>query len=72
MTSHEHGQDAGEHNGHEHDHGSGNATMCVCEHNPGAECHCPPNEFKCDQQHHLTGAVQTASSCCNKDLSQDS
>jgi len=53
MTSHEHGQDAGEHNGHEHDHGSGNATMCVCEHNPGAECHCPPNEFKCDQQHHL-------------------
>lgn len=72
MTSHEHGQDVGEHKDHEHEHGLGDTIMCVCDHNLGAECHCPPNEFKCDQQHHLKGEVQTASSCCNKDLSKDS
>jgi hypothetical protein len=27
--------------------------MCSCDHNPGGECHCPPNECKCDQEHHL-------------------
>ena len=29
------------------------AVMCVCDHNPQGECHCPPFESKCDQKHHL-------------------
>ena len=32
--------------------------MCVCDHNPGGPCHCPPNNYKCDQGHHLIGEVQ--------------
>ena len=51
---------------HEHDckaH-SPNPVMCVCDHNPGGECHCPPNECKCDQQHHLIGEVQEGHHCC--------
>lgn len=51
---------------HEHDcqaH-SPNPVMCVCDHNPGKECHCPPNECKCDQKHHLVGEVQDGHHCC--------
>ena len=43
---------------------SPNPVMCVCDHNPGGECHCPPNECKCDQQHHLIGEVQEGHHCC--------
>lgn len=32
--------------------------MCVCDHNPGGPCHCPPNNYKCDQSHHLISEVQ--------------
>lgn len=42
----------------------GKAPMCTCDHNPGGECHCPPNECKCDQRHHLAGEVQTDHTCC--------
>ena len=38
--------------------------MCSCDHNPGGECHCPPNECKCDQEHHLIGEVQVGHACC--------
>ncbi|MFM5904022.1 MAG: heavy metal translocating P-type ATPase [Microbacteriaceae bacterium] len=55
-------------NHHEHEqhceaHGA-NAPMCSCSHNPGGECHCPPNECKCDQQHHLIGETQVGHNCC--------
>jgi hypothetical protein len=43
---------------------SANTVMCVCDHNPGAACHCPPFESKCDKRHHLEGAIQTENSCC--------
>ena len=49
----------------EHDCGhEGEAPMCSCDHNPGGECHCPPNECKCDQQHHKLGLVQEGHNCC--------
>ncbi|MEY4294082.1 MAG: hypothetical protein RIR29_732 [Actinomycetota bacterium] len=43
---------------------SPNPVMCVCDHNPGKECHCPPNECKCDQKHHLVGESQDGHHCC--------
>ena len=53
---------------HEHEHDckahSPNAPMCSCDHNPGGECHCPPNECKCDQKHHLIGETQEGHNCC--------
>ena len=45
--------------------GLGEPIMCRCDHTPGFECHCPPNEFKCDQEHHLKGTVQALNSCCS-------
>lgn len=45
--------------------------MCVCDHNPGGECHCPPNECKCDQKHHLVAETQQGHHCCNNDLPHD-
>ena len=71
--SHEHDQmhqhpDAGHQ--HEHEckaHGEGAAPMCSCDHNPGGECHCPPNECKCDQAHHLSGETQHGHECCATD-----
>ena len=42
--------------------------MCSCDHNPGGECHCPPNECKCDQQHHILGETQEGHHCCENDL----
>lgn len=46
-------------------HNSATDPRCVCDHNPGGECHCPPNECKCDQQHHLVGQIQEGHNCCN-------
>lgn len=43
---------------------SPNPVMCVCDHNPGGECHCPPNECKCDQKHHLANEIQQGHHCC--------
>ena len=51
------------HDNHECAH-EGEAPMCSCDHNPGGECHCPPNECKCDQQHHKLGLVQEGHNCC--------
>ncbi len=51
----------------EHDckaHNSAKDPRCVCDHNPGGECHCPPNECKCDMQHHLVGEMQEGHNCC--------
>lgn len=51
----------------EHDckaHNSATDPRCVCDHNPGGECHCPPNECKCDRQHHLVGQMQQGHNCC--------
>lgn len=51
----------------EHDckaHNSAKDPRCVCDHNPGGECHCPPNECKCDMQHHLVGETQEGHNCC--------
>ena len=45
-------------------HNSAKDPRCVCSHNPGGECHCPPNECKCDQKHHLEGATQEGHNCC--------
>ena len=42
----------------------GKAPMCVCDHNPGGECHCPPNECKCDREHHNHGEMQHGHNCC--------
>jgi len=39
--------------------------MCSCEHNPGGECHCPPNECKCNREHHKHGETQSGHNCCN-------
>jgi len=38
--------------------------MCSCEHNPGGECHCPPNECKCNREHHKHGETQSGHNCC--------
>lgn len=51
----------------EHDckaHNSDTDPRCVCDHNPGGECHCPPNECKCDKAHHLVGQMQEGHNCC--------
>lgn len=51
----------------EHDckaHNSASDPRCVCDHNPGGECHCPPNECKCDREHHLVGKTQEGHNCC--------
>lgn len=51
----------------EHDckaHNSAKDPKCVCDHNPGGECHCPPNECKCDMKHHLEGKMQEGHNCC--------
>ncbi|MBU6144175.1 MAG: heavy metal translocating P-type ATPase [Acidobacteria bacterium] len=45
-------------------HNSKKDPRCVCDHNPGGECHCPPNECKCDQEHHLVGQTQEGHNCC--------
>jgi Cu2+-exporting ATPase len=45
--------------------------MCVCDHNPGGECHCPPNECKCDQKHHLVNEIQQGHNCCATGGSHD-
>lgn len=45
-------------------HNSKRDPRCVCDHNPGGECHCPPNECKCDQEHHLLGQTQEGHNCC--------
>ena len=49
---------------HHCEHHGDNPPMCSCDHNPGGECHCPPNECKCDQQHHLIGQTQEGHNCC--------
>jgi len=51
----------------EHDctaHNSATDPRCICDHNPGGECHCPPNECKCDMQHHILGEIQQGHNCC--------
>ena len=45
-------------------HNSAKDARCVCDHNPGGECHCPPNECKCNQEHHLVGETQEGHNCC--------
>ena len=45
-------------------HNSAKDPRCVCDHNPGGECHCPPNECKCDQKHHLAKQTQEGHNCC--------
>ena len=45
-------------------HNSATDPRCVCDHNPGGECHCPPNECKCDQKHHLAKKTQEGHNCC--------
>ena len=50
---------------------SPNPVMCVCDHNPGGECHCPPNECKCDQKHHLVNEIQQGHNCCATGGSHD-
>ena len=45
-------------------HNSAKDPRCVCDHNPGGECHCPPNECKCDQVHHLAKITQEGHNCC--------
>ena len=45
-------------------HNSKRDPKCVCGHNPGGECHCPPNECKCDQKHHLKAQTQVGHECC--------
>ncbi len=50
---------------------TGNDPMCVCDHNPGAQCHCPPFECKCDQKHHLVAEKQVGHHCCANDLPHD-
>ena len=62
MTSHNHNTD--QNNEHNCDKEPSSQVMCVCDHNPGAECHCPPNESKCDQKHHLEGVIQQGNACC--------
>ncbi len=55
---HEDGHDCSAHN-------SKKDPKCSCGHNPGGECHCPPNECKCDQKHHLEGKTQVGHECCS-------
>jgi Cu2+-exporting ATPase len=50
---------------------SPNPVMCVCDHNPGGECHCPPNECKCAQKHHLVNEIQQGHNCCATGGSHD-
>jgi Cu2+-exporting ATPase len=50
---------------------AGEQPMCSCDHNPGGECHCPPNECKCDQKHHLAGETQHGHNCCENGLPHD-
>ena len=45
-------------------HNSATDPRCVCDHNPGGECHCPPNECKCNQRHHLEKKTQVGHNCC--------
>jgi len=45
-------------------HNSATDPRCVCDHNPGGECHCPPNECKCNQKHHLEKKTQEGHNCC--------
>ena len=45
-------------------HNSATDPRCVCDHNTGGECHCPPNECKCDQKHHLVNQIQEGYNCC--------
>ena len=61
------------HGSHEHkcEHHGDNSPMCSCDHNPGGECHCPPNECKCDQEHHLLGQTQEGHNCCATDGQHD-
>ena len=54
-------------NEHQCEHHGANPVMCSCDHNPGGECHCPPNECKCDQKHHLMGQTQQGHNCCATD-----
>ena len=56
---------------HKCEHHGDNPPMCSCDHNPGGECHCPPNECKCDQQHHLIGETQQGHHCCATDGEHD-
>ena len=56
---------------HHCEHHGDNPSMCSCEHNPGGECHCPPNECKCDQEHHLLGMTQEGHNCCATDGEHD-
>jgi Cu2+-exporting ATPase len=56
---------------HHCDHHGDNPAMCSCDHNPGGECHCPPNECKCDQRHHMTGETQHGHNCCATDGNHD-
>ena len=65
--SHEHEYGAEHHCEHHGD----NPPMCSCDHNPGGECHCPPNECKCDQEHHLIGETQEGHNCCATDGKHD-
>ena len=73
--SHEHSIEQEHGTGHtaEHqcEHHGDNPLMCSCDHNPGGECHCPPNECKCDQQHHLIGQTQEGHNCCATDGMHD-
>ncbi len=63
-NAHAHEHDAGHAAEHHCEHHGDNPPMCSCDHNPGGECHCPPNECKCDQQHHLIGQTQEGHNCC--------
>lgn len=66
MTGHDHTNST--HNCKAH---AGAQPMCVCDHNPGGECHCPPNECKCNQEHHLVAETQQGHHCCENDLPHD-
>lgn len=66
MAAHEHTNSAHTCQAH-----AGPQPMCVCDHNPGGECHCPPNECKCDQKHHLIAETQQGHHCCQNDLPHD-
>jgi len=67
-SEHEHGMHGQEHKCEQH---GDNPAMCSCDHNPGGECHCPPNECKCDQEHHHLGQTQEGHNCCATDGKHD-
>ncbi|MEY4417573.1 MAG: hypothetical protein RIQ88_11 [Actinomycetota bacterium] len=50
---------------HDCEHDSNKDPKCICDHNPGGECHCPPNECKCDMQHHKEAKTQEGHHCCS-------